>query len=108
MNNPRRRMLGAALGAASLGALPVWTRAQTFPSRPVTIVVPYPPGGSSEQVSRSIQTRMSAALGQSVVIENRAGAGGSIGAAYVAKSPPDGYRILMATQPIITINSHLQ
>jgi tripartite-type tricarboxylate transporter receptor subunit TctC len=74
----------------------------------VNIVVPYPPGGSSEQLARSVQVRLSAALGQPVVIENRAGAGGTIGAAYVAKSPPDGYRILMATQPIITINPHLQ
>ena len=108
MNIIRRRTLAAALGATALGAVASSARAQAFPSRPVTIVVPYPPGGSSEQVARSIQTRMSTALGQSVVIENRAGAGGSIGAAYVAKSPPDGYRILMATQPIITINQHLQ
>ena len=108
MNITRRHTMGAALGAAALGALPIRSNAQAFPTRPVTIVVPYPPGGSSEQVSRSIQARLSTALGQSVVIENRAGAGGTIGAAFVAKSPPDGYRILMATQPIITISPHLQ
>jgi len=70
--------------------------------------VPYPPGAASELVARSVQNRLSAGLGQAVVIENRAGAGGTIGAAHVAKSPPDGYRILLATQPIITISPHLQ
>jgi tripartite-type tricarboxylate transporter receptor subunit TctC len=108
MNTTRRRVLGAALGATALATLPAQAHAQAFPARPVNIVVPYPPGGSSEQLARSVQVRLSAALGQPVVIENRAGAGGTIGAAYVAKSPPDGYRILMATQPIITINPHLQ
>ena len=108
MNNHRRCAMRAAIGAAAAGILPLQARAQSYPSRPVTIVVPYPPGGSSEQLARSVQVRLAAGLGQAVVIENRAGAGGTIGAAYLAKSPADGYRILLATQPIITISPHLQ
>jgi tripartite-type tricarboxylate transporter receptor subunit TctC len=82
--------------------------AQSFPNRPVTIVVPYPPGGATDMMVRILQPRLQAGLGQSIVVENRGGANGSIGAASVAKAPPDGYRILMATQPVITINPHLQ
>ena len=108
MNTTRRRTLGAALGAAALGTLPTRGHAQAYPARPLTMVVPYPPGGSADLLARTVQIRLSANLGQQVVIENRAGAGGSIGAAYVAKSAPDGYRFLLATQPIITINQHLQ
>ena len=82
--------------------------AQTFPNRPVTIVVPYPPGASTDQLARLIQPKLAAGLGQPVVIEHRAGAAGTIGAAYVAKSPADGYRILLATQPILAISPYLQ
>ena len=101
----RRRLL---LASAALPLAPLAARAQSWPARPVTLVVPYPPGAATELVARSIQQRLSASLGQPVVIENRAGAGGSIGAASVAKAPPDGYRFLMATQPIVTISPHLQ
>ena len=101
----RRRLLLASLAA---GAAPLPVGAQAWPARPITMVVPYPPGGSAELLARGVQQRLSAALGQPVVIENRAGAGGSIGAASVAKAPPDGYRFLLATQPIVTLNPHLQ
>jgi tripartite-type tricarboxylate transporter receptor subunit TctC len=101
----RRRLL---LASAGLCLAPPAARAQTWPARPVTLVVPYPPGAATELVARSIQQRLSAGLGQPVVIENRAGAGGSIGAASVAKAAPDGYRFLMATQPIVTISPHIQ
>lgn len=101
----RRRLL---LASTALAVAPRLTRAQAWPVRPVTLVVPYPPGAATELVARSIQQRLAAGLGQAIVIENRAGAGGSIGAASVAKAPPDGYRFLMATQPIITISPHLQ
>ncbi|MCO6417459.1 hypothetical protein JYK14_14995, partial [Siccirubricoccus sp. KC 17139] len=78
-----RRPLLAALALSPL-ALPALARAQTaWPSRPVTLIVPYPPGGSSDNVARPIQLPLSAALGQNIVIENRGGAGGSIGAAAV-------------------------
>jgi tripartite-type tricarboxylate transporter receptor subunit TctC len=70
--------------------------AQTFPTRPVTIVVPYPPGGLIDIVARQIQPRLQTELGQSVIIETRAGAGGNIGAEVVARAAPDGHTLLLA------------
>jgi tripartite-type tricarboxylate transporter receptor subunit TctC len=86
---PRRSLL--ALAVLSL-ALPVG--AQTWPTRPIRIVVPYAAGGSTDQLARAIQQPMSEALGQPIVIENKPGAGGSIGADLVAKAPADGYTLL--------------
>ncbi len=71
------------------GAAPV--QAQTYPSRPITLVVPFPPGGSTDAAARIMAERMRATLGQSVVIENVGGAGGSIGVGRVARAAPDGY-----------------
>jgi tripartite-type tricarboxylate transporter receptor subunit TctC len=102
-----RHALGI-MAAALLAAAALFAQAQPFPSRPITMVVPYPPGASTDMVARLVAPKLSAALGQPVVVESRAGAGGSVGAAYVAKSPPDGYRILMATQPIVAINPYFQ
>jgi tripartite-type tricarboxylate transporter receptor subunit TctC len=87
-----RRFLVAAglVAAAGLAA------AQAFPSKPVTIVVPFPPGGLADTVARPVAEAMSRDLGQPVVIENKGGAGGGIGMAYAAKAPADGYTILMA------------
>src|SRR5215510_4594415 len=70
--------------------------AQAFPTRPVTIVVPYPPGGLIDLVARQIQARYQQELGQPVVIENRSGAGGNVGAEVVARAAPDGYTLLLA------------
>jgi tripartite-type tricarboxylate transporter receptor subunit TctC len=70
--------------------------AQTFPSRAVTVVVPYPPGGLIDLVARILQSRYQVELGQSVVVENRSGAGGNLGAEYVARATPDGYTLLLA------------
>jgi tripartite-type tricarboxylate transporter receptor subunit TctC len=70
--------------------------AQGFPSRAVNIVVPYPPGGLIDIVARIIQPRMAAELGQAVVIENRSGAGGNVGAEWVARATPDGHTLLLA------------
>jgi tripartite-type tricarboxylate transporter receptor subunit TctC len=70
--------------------------AQAFPTRPVTIVVPYPPGGLIDIVARQIQPRLQTELGQSVIIENRAGAGGNVGAEAVARATPDGHTLLLA------------
>ena len=67
-----------------------------FPERPVTIVVPFAPGGANDVVMRAIQQPLAEALGQPIVIENRGGAGGSVGAGYVARARPDGYTLLMA------------
>src|SRR5262245_48420697 len=68
--------------------------AQTFPNRPITLVVPFPPGGSTGIVARVLAEKMSETLGQSVIIDNRPGAGGLTGGRSVATSPPDGYTLL--------------
>src|SRR5919204_6833623 len=80
----------AALAATSV----VW--AQAFPSRPVSVVVPYPPGGLIDIVARILQPRLQTELGQSVVVENKSGAGGNVGAEYVARATPDGHTLLLA------------
>src|SRR2546423_4252925 len=104
----RLKFHGATLAAALLAVLPLCSPSQPFPNRTVTIVVPYPPGASADQVARLVAPKLSAALGQPIIVESRPGANGSVGSAYVAKSPPDGYRILMATQPVVAINPHTQ
>jgi tripartite-type tricarboxylate transporter receptor subunit TctC len=80
----------AALSLLILSAIGV-AEAQTFPSRPITLIVPFPPGGSTDTAARIMGERMRATLGQSVVIENVGGAGGSIGVGRVARAAPDGY-----------------
>jgi tripartite-type tricarboxylate transporter receptor subunit TctC len=91
--------LGAALGAAALlgafaGSLAA-AAAQNYPTRPITLIVPYPPGGGVDLMGRLVGQRLSAALGQQVVIENRGGAGGMIGTRDLAKAAPDGYTLGM-------------
>src|SRR3954470_16840959 len=78
------------------GALSVDAALAAYPDRPVTIVVPFAPGGANDVVMRAIQQPLAEALGQPIVIENRGGAGGSVGAGYVARARPDGYTLLMA------------
>ena len=85
----------ALLGAALLPALPHIARAQGFPSQPIRIIPPYPPGGGTDTVARLLQPHLAAQLGQNIVIENRGGAGGAIGAAEVARSPKDGHTLLL-------------
>ena len=74
-----------------------------FPDRPVTMVVPFPPGGVADTVGRPVAEAMGRALGQPVVIENKAGAGGGIGMAQVAKAKPDGYTVLMALSSLVVL-----
>lgn len=94
-----RRRAGLALVATlATGALlaPVLGQAQgTYPNKPIHIVVPFPPGGSTDVLARRIGDKLASAWGQPVVVDNRAGAGGTVGADYVAKSAPDGYTLLM-------------
>ncbi len=101
----RRQALRTALGAAALAvatlAAPLAAQAQAgYPDKPIRFVVPYPPGGGTDVVARIVQTRLQAALGQSIVIDNKGGAGGSLGTDMVAKAAPDGYTVLF------TLSSH--
>jgi len=90
----RCAVLTALIAAVSAGA--AHATAQTYPSRPITLVVPFPPGGSATIIARIIADKMSEGLGQQIVVDNRGGAGGSIAARQVAKSAPDGATLLLA------------
>ena len=90
-----RNVVGATLALAALGAVVTPALAQGYPNKSIRIVVPFPAGGTTDIVARLLAQRMSESMGQSVVVENRGGAGGSLGADVVAKAPPDGYSILM-------------
>ncbi|MEY3872515.1 MAG: putative extracytoplasmic binding receptor, partial [Pseudomonadota bacterium] len=85
--------------AASIGLAMVtgWAAAQSYPAKPVRLVVPFPPGGATDILARAISIKAAEKLGQPIVIDNRAGAGGTIGSAMVAKSPADGYTLLIGT-----------
>jgi len=85
---------------------PLFALAQSYPARPVTIVVPYPPGGLIDIVARVLAPALGKELGQSVLVDNRSGAGGNVGADYVAKSAPDGYTVAMAN-PSFGISPHI-
>lgn len=95
------RLLAAA---AALCALLPGAAAAQYPTRTVTIVVPFPPGGASDISARTISQKLSEALGQSVIVENKAGANGSIGATTVAKAKPDGYTLLVGSIGVFSIN----
>jgi tripartite-type tricarboxylate transporter receptor subunit TctC len=104
--NPHRRVLMAFATATALAAIaPV--HAQSWPTKPVRIVVPFPAGGTTDIVARSLGAELQKMWGQSVVIDNRPGAGGNIGADAVAKSAPDGYTVLMGTVGTHSINHSL-
>jgi tripartite-type tricarboxylate transporter receptor subunit TctC len=81
--------------------------AQSWPSKPIRIIAPFPPGGVADVLARAIQPGLQEALGQQVIIENKPGAGGNIGADLVAKADPDGYTLLLASAGILTINEFL-
>jgi tripartite-type tricarboxylate transporter receptor subunit TctC len=92
---------------SSLVAGPQLAQAQAFPSKPIRLVVPFPPGGPTDIVARPLAQMLGDALNQQVIIDNRGGAGGSIGADIVAKAPPDGYTLLMGTVGTHAINPAL-
>ena len=98
----RRRFLHLATGAALLPAIPSIASAQAFPSRPVTIIVPFPAGGPADVIARIVGDRMRTSLGQPVIVENVSGAGGTIGVARAARAAPDGYTLSMGQ-----LNSHV-
>ena len=103
MTLSRRRLLAAAAPAALL-ARPAWVGAQTWPARPIRIVVPYPPGGSSDIIARALSQPLSEALGQPVIIDNKPGANGNLGADLVAHSAPDGYTLLLCDVGALAIS----
>src|SRR5262250_2282045 len=91
----RRQFLHLAAGAAALPAVSRIAWAQTYPTRPVRLIVGWPPGGAADVVGRLIGQLLSERLGQQFVIENRPGAGGNLAAEAVVRAPPDGYTLLM-------------
>src|SRR5271169_2810572 len=97
MKLPRRQFLHLAAGAAALPAISGIARAQTYPTRPVRIVVGFAAGGGVDITARLIGQSLSERLGQQFLIENRPGAGSNIGAEAVVNAPADGYTLLLAT-----------
>jgi tripartite-type tricarboxylate transporter receptor subunit TctC len=95
MKLPRRKFLRFAAGAAALPALSRVAMAQSYPSRPVTMIVPFPAGGATDVIARIMAERMREPLGQPVIIENIGGADGSIGVGRTARARPDGYTICL-------------
>lgn len=93
----------ARLAAAAFAIIATGAAAQSYPSRPVTIVVPFPPGGIADITARPLAAVMGKTLGQNVLVENRPGAGGAVGHAFVARAKPDGYTLMMALSSIVII-----
>jgi tripartite-type tricarboxylate transporter receptor subunit TctC len=105
MNALRLPALAASLALTALTAGPV--AAQTYPDKPVRIVVPYAPGAGADTLARSVGERLGSGLGQTVIVDNRAGAGGTLGADAVAKAAPDGYTIVLGTDATHATNVFL-
>src|SRR5262245_10517621 len=97
-----RFVLAVLLALGSVSA-----QAQTYPARPVKIVVAFSPGGGTDIVARLLGTKLTEMWGQQVIVENRAGASGTIGTEYAAKSAPDGYTLFMGTLGNLSVNKHL-
>lgn len=104
MSLNRRQLLGTALGAAAIAAPWSVRGADTWPNKPIRIVVPYPPGGSSDIIARAISQPLSDALKQPVIIDNKPGANGNLGADFVAKAAPDGYTLLLCDVGALAIS----
>ena len=97
------KLAGALLLAASCGAA-----AQAYPAKPIRFIVPFAPGGSADILARTLSQKLPELLGQAVVIDNRGGAGGSVGAEIAAKAPADGYAVFFTTNGPVTVTPHLQ
>jgi tripartite-type tricarboxylate transporter receptor subunit TctC len=103
----RARVLPLVLLAIAVSVWAVPAQAQDYPLRPVTIVVGYTPGATSDLVARTIGERLNAAWGQSVIVDNRSGVSGNIAATYVARAQPDGYTLMVGTDAMMTSNVYL-
>src|SRR5262245_500650 len=103
MKLPRRQFLHLAAGAAALPAVPRAAQAQTYPTRPIRLIIPFPPGGGTDAIARPWAEKVKGFLG-TVVVENQGGAGGSNGTAAVARARPDGYTILAGGTSVLVIN----
>ncbi|HET9650898.1 MAG TPA: tripartite tricarboxylate transporter substrate binding protein [Usitatibacter sp.] len=99
--------LRCALGALALALAPLLAAAQSWPARPVKVVVPFTAGGSTDTVARIVCEKLTTRLGQPVIVDNRAGAGGALGTELVARSSPDGYTFLVGTSSTMAIIPHL-
>lgn len=102
----KRRDAGLAMAAFALG-LPTLSRAQDYPDHALRLVVPYPPGASTDAVSRIVGAKAATTLGQSIIVDNRGGASGNIGTEIVAKAAPDGYTFGLGTDATHAANAHL-
>lgn len=98
----RKSFLAAALGAAVLTATGTGALAQTYPTKPITMVIPFPPGGTLDTVGRALAQRVSAQLGQTIVVDNKPGGAGTIGGVAVKQAPADGYTLLFSPSTHIT------
>jgi tripartite-type tricarboxylate transporter receptor subunit TctC len=103
-----RRTLLATLAAAPFATLASRSAFAAYPDRPIRLIVPFAPGGNADLVGRLLAETMAPSLGQSLVVENRAGAGGSLGAGVVAQSAPDGYTLLIGSNGPLTVNPFMQ
>ena len=104
----RRALLGLFTVTAAAATLPATVYAQaTYPNRPVRLIAPFPPGGTSDVLARLIAAKLTDGLGQTVTVDNRAGASGNIGHEAAAKSAPDGYTLLLSNSSTVVTNPHL-
>ncbi len=107
MRAARRTLLRALLASVAALAAAGAAQAQSYPSRPIRLVIGFAPGGAADFVARTVSEPMGRALGQTVVVENRAGAGSSLAADFVAKAAPDGYTLLIASPSSMSVNPSL-
>ena len=103
MSNVSTHRASSIVAGAGLALIALDCAAQGYPSKPVRVIVPFPPGAGVDIVTRSVSPRLGELLGQQLIVDNRAGAGGILGAELAAKAPPDGYTLLMATAGILTV-----
>src|SRR5436190_12024421 len=101
-----RRLL-AIHTSFTLGLAAIASHADTWPSKPVTLLVPFPPGGSTDNIARTLATKLQEKLGGTFVVDNKAGATGTIGAAYVKRAAPDGYTLFVTSLGPLVIAPHL-